>query len=83
MADPAWAAWATEHVDRERYDFVIYFEDREKPRIVIRGDTASYYVPAHTLAKMPRPLRIQGRELFYQLYKRWAEKKGLPAPPEV
>jgi hypothetical protein len=80
-----WSSWLRQNVDMESMFSIVQFEDRPTERLVLRGDTVSYYVPTkHVQAayEMKTLATLMG-EVFRRVYVKWAEKKGLPAPPPV
>ncbi|MCW2791027.1 MAG: hypothetical protein JWO76_125 [Nocardioides sp.] len=80
-----WSHWLSKHIDLDCMLSFVYFEDRAKERLVLRGDSVSYYVPmnhvraAHEMHTLPSLMS----EIFRSVYVKWAEKRGLPSPPAV
>lgn len=84
-ADEEWKAWLSENTTSEAPDPMIQFDDRDKPRIMLRGSALSYFVPLGYVeaAQEARTMTRFSADLFRDLYVKWADKKGLEAPPEI
>jgi hypothetical protein len=82
---PEWSAWLGDHVDLDSMDSFVYFEARERSRLVVRGDTLSYYVPMTYVqaAYEMRTLPSFMGEIFRDIWLKWAGKRGLPDPPPL
>lgn len=83
--DPEWKAWLAEYTTDDEPDPMIQFDERTKPRIMLRGNALSYFVPIDyvTAAREARNLKSFAGDVFRDVYVKWAEKRGLPAPPIV
>lgn len=89
LDSPGWREWLTAHVGPDDGTapgiHILYIEDRDTRRIMVRGDSLYFYEPATAIANAAKTGRMLEHylELFTTLYKRWAEKKKLPEPPSV
>lgn len=89
LAVPGWPEWLLSYVGPADGTgegiHILYIEDREKRRIVVRGEDLSFYEPATALADAAkRGVMVEYFVgVYLDLYTRWAEKKGLPLPPPV
>ncbi|HEY0950943.1 hypothetical protein [Nocardioides sp.] len=83
--DPEWKTWLSEYTTDDEPDPMIQFDDRTKPRLMLRGAALSYFVPIGyvTAAREARNLKSFAADLFRDIYVKWAEKRGLPEPPAV
>ncbi|WP_193604600.1 hypothetical protein [Nocardioides dongkuii] len=82
---PAWSSWMDTYKRPAEVHVIVSFEDRDAQRMLVRGDTLFAYVPmsyvraAAEARTMPRFMA----ELYGQIHRRWAEKRGWPPPPEI
>lgn len=83
--DPEWRAWLDQFTTADEPDPMIQFDERTKPRLMLRGSALSYFVPIGyvTAAREARNLKSFAGELFRDVYAKWADNKGLPPPPLV
>ena len=83
--DPEWRAWLDEFTSFQEPATMIQFDERTKPRLMLRGSALSYFVPIGyvTAAREARNLKSFAGELFRDVYAKWADNKGLPPPPLV
>jgi hypothetical protein len=85
-SDPEWAAWiAQSRTGFLEPNITVLFEERDRARLVLRGNNLSYYIPiGHVVAAhQAGTLRRFGAEIFHDVWARWAQKRQLPPPPEV
>lgn len=89
LASTGWPEWLTENVgpgDGTAKAFhVLLVEDRDKRRIMVRRHKLYFYEPASAVAAAAKTGTMVEYfiSVYVDLYQRWAEKKGLPAPPPV
>lgn len=84
-ADKEWNAWLSENTTASEPDAMVQFDDRDKPRIMLRGAALSYFVPLSHVeaAQEARTMTRFAADLFRDVYVKWADKRGLEAPPEI
>lgn len=78
-----WRRWLVTHIEPLDVFSVVYFEDRDHTRMVVRGDGLSYYVSASSLyeADSDGTLDAFMQQVFFDVYLKWADKRDLPRPP--
>lgn len=78
-----WEAWLTTHMRPLKVFSVVTFDERHKARMMVRGDDLSYHIPAARLRDGERAGHLPAvmQEVFFEVYRKWAEKRGLPKPP--
>lgn len=89
LDSPGWREWLTNNVGPDDGTapgiHILYIEDRDKRRIMVRGDSLFFYEPATAITNAAKSGTMVEHyvDLFISLYQRWAEKKDLPEPPPV